>query len=93
MVIMKRLLPLISVWLLLGCTPKNQEEINLIELVPQNTSLVAQINDSISLKSSKLLSQIFSLNGDLKKTVQNIIPENVTSPELVFITPVGKMKT
>ena len=90
MVIMKRLLPLISVWLLLGCTPKNQEEINLIELVPQNTSLVAQINDSISLKSSKLLSQIFSLNGDLKKTVQNIIPENATSPELLFITPVGK---
>ena len=90
MVIMKRLLPLISVWLLLGCTPKNQEEINLIELVPQNTSLVAQINDSISLKSSKLLSQIFSLNGDLKKTVQNIIPKNATSPALVFITPVGK---
>ena len=87
---MKRLLPLVSICFLLGCIPNNQEEINLIELVPQNTSLVAQINDSISLKSSKLLSKIFSLNEDLKQTVKNIIPENSTSPQVVFITPVGR---
>jgi hypothetical protein len=86
----KRILPLISLWLLLACTPNNQVEINLIDLVPQNTSLVAQINDSISLKSSMELSKLFSLNGDLKKTVQNIIPKNTTSPQLLFFTPVGK---
>tara|TARA_B100001175_G_scaffold317812_1_gene336664 strand:- start:401 stop:2803 length:2403 start_codon:yes stop_codon:yes gene_type:complete len=74
----------------MGCITNNQEEINLIELVPQNTSLVAQINDSISLKSSKLLSKIFSLNRGLKETVKNIIPENSTSPQVFFITPVGK---
>ena len=87
---MKKLLPLISIWLLWACTPKNQKEINLIELVPQNTSLVAQINDSISLKSSMELSKIFSLNNDLKKTVQNIILHNTSSPQVVFITPVGR---
>ena len=86
----KKLLPVISLWFLVGCKPKTLEEINLIELVPQNTSLVAQINDSISLKSSKELSKIFSLNSELKKTVQNIIPKSPTSPWIVFITSVGK---
>ena len=86
----KRIIPLTSLWLLLACTSKNQKETSLIELVPQNTSFVAQINDSISLKSSMELSKIFSLNSDLKKTVQNIIPKNPTSPWVIFFTPVGK---
>ena len=87
---MKRILPIISLWLLLACSQKNQKEIDLIELIPQNTSLVAQINDSISLKNSVELSKIFSLNADLKKTVQNIISKNADSPQLLFFTPVGK---
>ena len=64
---MKIILLIISLWLLLACSQKNQKEIDLIELIPQNTSLVAQINDSISLKNSVELSKIFSLNADLKK--------------------------
>lgn len=36
------------------------------------------------------LSKIFSLNNDLKKTVQNIILHNTSSPQVVFITPVGR---
>ena len=87
---MKRLLSLIFIWLIIGCTPRIQREINLIELVPQNTSVVAQINDTISLKNSNILTKIFSLNNDLKKTIQNIIPENTPSPQVVFITPVGR---
>ncbi len=87
---MKNLLHLIPIWLLLACTPKNQNETNLIELIPQNTSLVAQINNSISLKNSKELSKIFSLNPDLKKTIRNIIPKNSASSQLLFFTPVGK---
>ncbi len=86
----KRIIPLISLWLLLACASKNQKETSLIELVPQNTSFVAQINDSISLKNSMELSKIFSLNSDLKKTVENIIPKNPTSPWVIFFTPVGK---
>lgn len=86
----KRLLSLIFIWLIIGCTPRIQREINLIELVPQNTSVVAQINDTISLKNSNILTKIFSLNNDLKKTIQNIIPENTPSPQVVFITPVGR---
>ena len=86
----KRILPLISLWVLLACTPNSRVEINLIDLVPQNTTLVAQINDSISLKSSTELSKLFSLNGDLKRTVQNIIPKNTPTPQLLFFSPVGK---
>ena len=86
----KRILPLISLWGLLTCTPNSRVEINLIDLVPQNTILVAQINDSISLKSSTELSKLFSLNGDLKRTVQNIIPKNTPTPQLLFFSPVGK---
>ncbi|MEC7173412.1 MAG: hypothetical protein VXW04_02770, partial [Bacteroidota bacterium] len=37
-----------------------------------------------------ILTKIFSLNNDLKKTIQNIIPENTPSPQVVFITPVGR---
>jgi hypothetical protein len=87
----KRILPLISLWLLLAaCTSNSNVEINLIDLVPQNTILVAQINDSISLKSSTELSKLFSLNRELKRTVQNIIPKNTTAPQLLFFSPVGK---
>ena len=87
---MNRFLSLISIWLIIGCKPNIGKEINLVELVPQNTSVVAQINDSISLKNSNLLTKIFSLNDDLKKTIQNIIPENTPSPHVVFITPLGR---
>ena len=86
----KRIIPFISLWLFFACTSKNQKEISLIELVPQNASFVAQINDSVSLKSSMELSKIFSLNSDLKKTVQNIIPNNSSPPWVIFFTPVGK---
>ena len=79
----KRILPLISLWLLLACTSKNQKEISLIELVPQNTSFVAQINDSISLKSSMELSKIFSLNSDLKNCSKHH-PKNPTSLGDIF---------
>ena len=87
---MKRFLSLTSIWLIIGCKPNIGMEISLVELVPQNTSVVAQINDSISLKNSNLLTKIFSLNDDLKKTIQNIIPENTPSPQVVFITPLGR---
>ena len=86
----KRIIPFISLWLFFACISKNQKEISLIELVPQNASFVAQINDSVSLKSSMELSKIFSLNSDLKKTVQNIIPKNSSPPWVIFFTPVGK---
>ncbi len=36
------------------------------------------------------LSKIFSLNNGLKKTVQNIILHNTSSPQVIFITPVGR---
>lgn len=86
----KILFYLFSIWLIAGCVPNNQEEIDLIEMVPQNTSLIAQINDSLVLKSSILLSKIFSLDGTLKKTVQNIVPSNGSTPQVLFITPEGK---
>lgn len=86
----KRHLLLVILWLVMGCSPKNQEEINLIELVPQNTSLVAQVNDSNPLKSSNVLSKIFSLDAHLKESVQNILPNQGSNPQVFFITPVGK---
>ena len=86
----KRHILLVILWLIVGCYPKNKEEINLIELVPQNTSLVAQVNDSASLKSSNVLSKIFSLDDLLKKSVQNILPAHGSNPQVFFITPVGK---
>ena len=85
-----RLLSLLYIFLMLGCVPKNKEHINLIDLVPQNTSLVAQINDSMSLKTSTVLSKLFSLNSKLKNTILNIIPKKSASAQMVFITSVGK---
>ena len=85
---MKRFLSLISIWLIIGCKPNIGKEINLVELVPQNTSVVAQINDSISLKNSNLLTKIFSLNDDLKKPSKTSCPKN--PPHVVFVTPLGR---
>lgn len=86
----KKRIPFIFILLCLACTPKGQKEVNLIELVPQNTSWVAQVNDSLSLKNATVLSKIFSLNGDLKKTIQNLNSQASSSPQLFFITPEGK---
>ena len=88
----KKRIPFIFILLCLACTPKGQKEVNLIELVPQNTSWVAQVNDSLSLKNATVLSKIFSLNGDLKKTIQNLNSQASSSPQLFFITPEGKNK-
>ena len=86
----KRLIPLIFICLTLSCVPKKEEQINLIDLVPHNTSLVAQINDGESLKTSTVVSKFFSINSNFKNTIQNIIPEKSASAQIVFITPVGK---
>ncbi len=85
-----RFLPFIFLGWVMGCSSPNDEELHLIEWVPQNTSFVAQINDSISLKSSTVLSKIFSLDDEMKKTVRNIIPNNASRPQIFFITPEGK---
>ena len=41
-----------------GCSIPKSKDIKLLELVPQNTSIVIQVNDTIALDSSPLLLKI-----------------------------------
>ena len=65
----KRLIPLIFICLTLSCVPKKEEQINLIDLVPHNTSLVAQINDGESLKTSTVVSKFVAIKKRGKEFV------------------------
>ena len=86
----KRIIPFISLWLFFACTSKNQKEMSLIELVPQNASFVAQINDSIFTEKLNGIVKNILTEQRFKKTVQNIIPKNSSPPWVIFFTPVGK---
>ena len=48
--------------LIIGCKPKISETLQLIDYVPQNTVIVIQLNDTVALKSSKILSKIYNLD-------------------------------
>ena len=87
---MKRLFLLLLVCAVVGCAPKNKKEVSLIDLVPQNTSIVLQVNDSLSLNNSPLLSQIFKLDKSLQNTIKSIRPSNGSGPQVFFVTPIGK---
>ena len=87
---MKRLFLLLLVCAVVGCAPKNKKEVSLIDLVPQNTSIVLQVNDSLSLNNSPLLSQIFKLDKSLQNTIKSIRPSKGSGPQVFFVTPIGK---
>ena len=87
---MKRLFLLLLVCAVVGCAPKNKKEVSLIDLVPQNTSIVLQVNDSLSLNNSPLLSQIFKLDKSLQNSIKSIRPSNGSGPQVFFVTPIGK---
>ena len=57
-----------------SCSIPKSKDIDLLEAVPQNTSLVIQVNDTLALGSSPLLLKIFDLDPDLKKTIKLIKP-------------------
>jgi hypothetical protein len=78
--------------LIIGCKPKINETLQLIDYVPQNTVIVVQLNDTVALKSSEILSKVYNLNKEYKNTFKNIRTKNIELPALYCITPIGKNK-
>ena len=73
-----------------SCSIPKSKDIDLLEAVPQNTSLVIQVNDTMALGSSPLLLKIFDLDPELKKTIKDITPRKPSLPFVYCITPIGK---
>ena len=73
-----------------GCSQQRLKDIDLLEAVPQNTSFVIQVNDTLDLANSSLLMKIFALHPSLKKTIKNITPKNPSLPFVYSITTIGK---
>ena len=73
-----------------SCSIPKSKDIDLLEAVPQNTSLVIQVNDTLALGSSPLLLKIFDLDPGLKKTINDITPRKPSLPFVYCITPIGK---
>ena len=86
----KFILTLLLLLIIAGCSIPKSKDIELLEAVPQNTSLVIQVNDTLDLDSSPLLLKIFDLDPDLKKTLKNITPQKPSLPFVYCITPIGK---
>lgn len=86
----KYYLPLFIFLALAGCTDKIPQNLQIMEAIPQNTSIVIQVNDTLALSSSELLLKIFELEPGLKKTIKNITPQRTPLPFAYCITPIGK---
>ena len=86
----KCILTFLILFIIAGCSIPKSKDIELLEAVPQNTSLVIQVNDTMDLDSSPLLLKIFDLDPDLKKTIKNITPQKPSLPFVYCITPFGK---
>ena len=86
----KNITTLLILFIIAGCSIPKSKDIELLEAVPQNTSVVIQVNDSIALDSSPLLLKIFDLDPGLKKTLKNITPQKPSLPFVYYITPTGK---
>ena len=87
---MYKIIILLILLIIAGCSIPKSKDIELLEAVPQNTSLVIQVNDTIDLDNSPLLLKIFDLNPNLKKTIKNITPQKPSLPFVYCITPIGK---
>ena len=87
---MYKIMILLMILIIAGCSVPKSKDIELLEAVPQNTSLVIQVNDTIDLDSSPLLLKIFDLNPDIRKTIKNITPQKPSLPFVYCITPIGK---
>ena len=86
----KNISPLLIFLIIAGCSIPKSKDIELLEAVPQNSSFVIQVNDTMALGSSPLLLKIFDLNPDLKRTLKNITPKKPSLPFVYCITPIGK---
>ena len=87
---MYKIIIFLIILIIAGCSVPKSKDIELLEAVPQNTSLVIQVNDTMDLDSSPLLLKIFDLDPDLKKTIKNITPQKPSLPFVYCITPFGK---
>ena len=87
---MYKIIILLILLIIAGCSIPKSKDIEILEAVPQNTSLVIRVNDTIDLDSSPLLLKIFDLNPDIRKTIKNITPQKPLLPFLYCITPIGK---
>ena len=86
----KNIRPLLILLIIAGCGIPNSKDIELLEAVPQNTSVVIQVNDTMALDSSPLLLKFFDLDPGLKKTIKKITPQMSSLPYVYCITPIGK---
>ena len=86
----KNIRPILILLIIAGCGIPNSKDIELLEAVPQNTSVVIQVNDTMALDSSPLLLKFFDLDPGLKKTIKKITPQMSSLPYVYCITPIGK---
>ena len=86
----KKIYSLLTIILFAACSTPSQQKHEIFKAIPQNTTLVIQVNDTLATDGSELLSKIFELNSTLKKTIKNITPRNPSLPFIFCLTPVGK---
>ena len=87
---MKLIIPLFSLVIFVGCSNSTSKDPQLMEAIPQNTSIVVQVNDTVSINSSTLLSKIFELDASLKERIENITTKTSPLPYMYCISPIGK---
>ena len=79
-----------------SCSELVNEKTSYLDWIPQETSLVIQINNNNKfnneLKNNKILSFIKNLNPEISKSISDILPNEKSEKYLIFLSNIGKEK-
>ena len=88
----KGILKLFLVIFFLGCVTESRENFKSFDYLPQNSFLVFKVNEISQIKSSSLLTNIFSIEKDYKERFNLLLPTFNSEEILFFFTRIGKNK-
>ena len=79
-----------------GCKETYEKEKNILDWVPQNTSLIIKINDINEYKNeynnNLILSKFLKLDENLISSVKTIIPKQISKNSILCFSKIGKEK-
>ncbi|MDG2397417.1 MAG: hypothetical protein P8M03_07185 [Flavobacteriaceae bacterium] len=82
--------------IIFGCKETYEKEKNILDWVPQNTSLIIKINDINEYRNeynnNLILSKFLKLDENLISSVKTIIPKQISKNSILCFSKIGKEK-
>ena len=88
---------LFFLFFILKCDKKVVKHHDVLDFVPQNSSLIIKINSEVEFNkqtiNNPLISHILSIDNESVESLKKILPEKITTESIICVAKISKNKT